>query len=41
MITSSIIASEYGLDEELAGVLPTLGIILSIPSLAGWYYFLG
>jgi len=41
MITSSIIASEYGLDEELAGVLPTLGIILSISTLAGWYFLLG
>lgn len=41
MITSSIIAAEYGLDEDLAGELPTLGIILSIPTLIFWYWFLG
>jgi predicted permease len=40
MITSSIIASEYGLDEKLAGILPTLGILLSIPTLAFWYWML-
>lgn len=36
MITSSLIASENGLDEELVAVLPTLGIILSVPTLLFW-----
>jgi predicted permease len=40
MITSSIIASEYGLDEKLAGLLPTLGLLLSIPTLAFWQWLL-
>ncbi|MCB9032838.1 MAG: AEC family transporter [Chitinophagales bacterium] len=40
MITSSIIASEYGLNEELAGNLPTLGILLCIPTLAFWLILL-
>ena len=41
MITSSIIASEYGLDEKLAGILPTMGILFSIPTLYFWHGLLG
>jgi hypothetical protein len=41
MITSSIIATEYGLDEKLAGILPTLGILFSIPTLFFWHWLLG
>lgn len=40
MITSSIIATEYGLDEKLANTLPTLGILLSIPTLLFWKWVL-
>ncbi|QQR98031.1 MAG: AEC family transporter [Sphingobacteriales bacterium] len=41
MITSSIIASEHGLDEDLAAVLPTLGILCSLPTLLVWKFILG
>lgn len=41
MITSSIIASEHGLDEDLAAVLPTLGILCSLPTLLVWKFVLG
>lgn len=41
MITSSIIAADHGLDEELAGLLPTLGILFSIPTVYFWYQVLG
>lgn len=40
MITSSILAIEYKLDEELANAFPTLGILFSIPTLYIWKYFL-
>ncbi len=36
MITSSIIATEYELDEPLANALPTLGILFSVPTLLFW-----
>jgi predicted permease len=41
MITSSIIAADHQLDEDLAAVLPTLGIIFSIPTLIFWKFILG
>lgn len=40
MITSSILATEYGLDERLANTLPTLGILFSIPTLLCWKWIL-
>lgn len=40
MITSSIMATEYGLDEKLANALPTLGILFSIPTLLFWKWIL-
>lgn len=40
MITSSILATEYGLNEKLANALPTLGILLSVPSLLFWRWWL-
>jgi predicted permease len=36
MITSSILATEYGLDEKLANALPTLGLLFSIVTLYCW-----
>jgi predicted permease len=36
MITSSILAIEYNLDEKLANALPTIGILFSIPTLLFW-----
>ena len=36
MITSSILAIEYNLDEKLANALPTLGILFSVPTLLFW-----
>ena len=41
MITSSIMATEYELDEKLANALPTLGILFSIPTLFFWKWILG
>ena len=40
MITSSILAIEYKLDEKLAGSLPTIGILISMPTLLIWRYIL-
>lgn len=40
MITSSILATEYNLDERLANALPTLGILFSIPTLLFWKWIL-
>lgn len=40
MITSSILATEYGLDEKLANSLPTFGILFSIPTLLFWKWIL-
>lgn len=40
MITSSIIATEYGLDEALANSLPTIGLLFSIPTLFIWHWLL-
>lgn len=40
MITSSILATEYGLDEKLANSLPTIGILFSIPTLLFWKWIL-
>lgn len=36
MITSSILAGNFGLDEELAAVFPTMGILISIITLSIW-----
>lgn len=40
MITSSILAIEYKLDEKLASSLPTIGILVAFPTLLLWKYFL-
>jgi predicted permease len=40
MITSSILAIEYNLDEKLANALPTLGILFSVPTLLFWKWLL-
>ncbi|MDB5227728.1 MAG: Membrane transport protein [Bacteroidota bacterium] len=40
MITSSILATEYELDENLAAYLPTFGLLLSIPTLFLWKWIL-
>lgn len=40
MITSSILAIEYHLDEKLANQLPTLGILFSVPTLLFWKWIL-
>jgi predicted permease len=40
MITSSLLATEYDLDSELANALPTLGIVFAIPTLLFWSFFL-
>ncbi len=40
MITSSILATEYGLNEKLANSFPTIGILFSIPTLLFWKWFL-
>ncbi len=36
MITASILATEFELDEKLAASLPTLGLLVSIPTLLIW-----
>lgn len=40
MITSSLMATEYDLDTELANVLPTIGILASIPTIIIWKWIL-
>ena len=40
MITSSLLATEYDLDSELANALPTVGIVFAIPTLLFWNFFL-
>lgn len=40
MITSSLLATEYKLDEKLAGLFPTLGIVLSTATLLFWKWLL-
>jgi malate permease and related proteins len=40
MITSSLLATEYELDEKLAGILPTLGIVAAVPTLLFWNWIL-
>lgn len=40
MITSSLLATEYDLDSELANALPTIGIVFAIPALLFWNFFL-
>lgn len=41
MITASILAVEYDLDSELASTLPTIGILISIPTLFFWKWLIG
>lgn len=41
MITGSIVAINYHLAPRLAALLSGLGMVISIGSLACWYYFLG
>lgn len=41
MITGSIVAINYHLAPRLAALLSGLGMVISIGSLAFWYYFLG
>lgn len=40
MITSSLIAGNFGLDEDLAAAFPTLGILFSVLTLSVWYIIL-
>lgn len=41
MITSSLLASEYDLDKDLANALPTFGILFAIPTLLFWRWLVG
>lgn len=40
MITSSLLATEYELDKDLANALPTFGIVFAIPTLLFWKWLL-
>jgi hypothetical protein len=40
MITASIIATEYGLDPDLANLMVAVGLVISFFTLTGWWWIL-